>query len=45
VVRVPEGFETLIAYLVVGGCVHQDHDEEHEMACDAAGLRIVDLKR
>jgi hypothetical protein len=27
VVCVPEGLETLIAYLVVGGCVHQKHHE------------------
>jgi len=25
VVCVPEGLETLFAYLVVGGCVHQNH--------------------
>ena len=27
VVCVPEGLETLIADLVVGGCIHQDHEE------------------
>jgi hypothetical protein len=42
---IPEGFKTLIAYLVVGSCVHQEHDKQHEMASNATGLGIVDLKR
>ena len=31
-VGVPEGLEALLADLVVRSTVHQDHDEEHEMA-------------
>jgi hypothetical protein len=42
---IPEGLKTLIAYLVVSSCVHQEHHKQHEMACNAAGLRVMDLKR
>jgi hypothetical protein len=43
-VGVPEGLKTLIAYLVVSGRVHQEHQKQHKMARNAAGLRVVDLK-
>jgi hypothetical protein len=43
-VCIPESFETLGAYLVMSGRVHQEQHEKHEMACDATGLCIVDLK-
>lgn len=40
---VPERLEALLAHFVVRGCVHDDHDEEHEVASDASGLCVVDL--
>ena len=42
---IPEGFEALGAYLVVSGRVHQDHQKQHEMACNATSLCVMDLKR
>jgi hypothetical protein len=45
VMCIPEGFKALIAYLVVSSCVHQEQNKQHEMASNATGLRIVDLKR
>lgn len=44
VVRVPESLEALVANLMVGGRVHKDHDEEHEVASDASSLLVVDIK-
>jgi hypothetical protein len=44
VMGVPESLETLVTNLVMGGCVHEEHDEEHEMASDATRLRIMDLQ-
>lgn len=38
---VPKHFETLFPDLMVGGRVHQEHDEEHKMTSDTAGLGIV----
>jgi hypothetical protein len=43
VVCVPEGFETLLADLVVCGCVHEHHDQEHEMASNSTRLSVVNL--
>ena len=43
VVRVPEGFEGLLADSGVCGCVHEEHAEEHYMACYATRLSVVDL--
>lgn len=43
VVSVPEYFEALLTDLVVCSCVHQEHNEKHEMACDATRLGIMDL--
>ena len=44
VVRVPEGLEALIADLVVGRGVHEDHNEKHEVPGDASCLRVVDVQ-
>ena len=44
VVGVPKGLEALVANLVVGGCVHEEHDEEHEVAGDPARLGVVDVE-
>jgi hypothetical protein len=44
VMGVPERFEALVADLMVCGGVHQDHDQKHEVPCDAAGLRVMNLK-
>lgn len=44
VMGVPEGLEALCANLVMGSGIHQEHDEEHEMARNTARLRIVDLE-
>ena len=45
VVRVPECFERLLPDLGVGGGVHEEHAEEHDVAGDAADLGVVDLDR
>ena len=39
--RVPESFEALVADLLVGSSVDQNHDEQHEMASNTTGLVIV----
>ena len=44
-VGVPEGLKRLLPDAVVGGCVHQEHAKQHEMASDTTGLGIVDLHR
>ena len=44
VVRIPEGLETLVANLVVGRGVHEDHDQQHEVTSDTASLRVMDVK-
>ena len=44
-VGVPECLKALFADLLVGGCVHHEHDKEHEVASDATGLRVVNLLR
>lgn len=43
-VGIPECFEALCADLVVGGRVHEKHDEEHEVTSDSTRLGIVDLQ-
>ena len=45
VVRVPEGFKTLVANLLVASSVHQYHDKKHEMAGNATSLVVVDILR
>jgi len=45
VVRVPERLERLLPDAVVRRRVHQDHAEQHGVARDSAGLRVVDLER
>ena len=44
VVSVPERLETLLANFCVSGTVHEDHDEQHDMASDTARLAVVDVK-
>jgi hypothetical protein len=41
---VPEGLEALVADLGAGRGVHEQHDEEHEVAGDATRLSVVDLE-
>jgi hypothetical protein len=41
---VPESLETLSTDLVVGGAVHKNHDEKHEVTGDTTRLSIVDLE-
>ena len=40
---IPEDFKSLVANLLVGGRVHKNHDKEHEVASNTAGLSVVDL--
>lgn len=44
VVSVPERLETLLANFCVGGTVHEDHNEQHDMASDTARLAVVDVE-
>lgn len=41
---VPEGLKRLLTDLLVCGGVHEKHAKEHDMACDASSLCIVDLE-
>jgi len=43
VMGVPEGLEALAADLMMSGCVHDDHDEQHEVTSDATSLFVVDI--
>ena len=43
VVSVPKGLKRLLADLCVGGRVHEQHAEEHDVAGDAAGLLVVNV--
>ena len=43
VMRVPERLETLVADLVVSSCVHENHDEQHEVASNTTSLRIMNV--
>lgn len=43
VMCVPEYLEGLLPYFVVGGCVHQEHDKQHEVTGDATRLGVVYL--
>lgn len=45
VVRVPECLKGLLANSVVGGGIHEQHAEEHDVASDAAWLGVMDLNR
>ena len=45
VVRVPEGLEALVADLVMRGGIHEDHNQEHEVAADASCLLVVNVQR
>lgn len=44
VMCVPEGLEALVADLAVRRRVHEEHDEEHEVAGDTTWLRVVDVE-
>lgn len=41
---IPKRFKALLADFVVGGTVHDYHDEEHDMAGDATGLLVVNVE-
>ena len=43
-VGVPKGFETLVVDLVMGGGIHENHNQEHKVACNSAGLLVVDIQ-
>jgi len=43
VVGVPERLERLLPDAVVGRRVHEQHAEQHDVAGNAAGLRVVNL--
>lgn len=45
VVGIPEGFKALATDLVVGGCVHDEHDKQHEVTSDATSLFVMDILR
>ena len=45
VVGIPECLKALFSDLVVGGSVHQEHDEEHEMTGDTTSLGVVNVER
>ena len=44
VVGVPERFEALVANFVVRSCIHEDHNEQHEVTGDTTGLGVVDVQ-
>lgn len=41
---VPEDFERLVTDFVVGGGVHQEHAQQHNMTSDTTGVRVVNLQ-
>ena len=43
--RIPEGLIALLPDLRVRGRVHKQHAQQHDVACYAAGLGVVDLHR
>ena len=43
-VRVPERLKALCTDLVMGGGVHEDHDQKHEVPRDASSLLIVNVE-
>lgn len=44
VVGVPEGLEALLTNFLSTGRVHEDHDQEHDVASETTGLPVVDIK-
>lgn len=42
-VGVPKRFKALAADLVMSGCVHYDHYEQHKMTSDATRLRVMNV--
>ena len=45
VVGIPEGLKALAADFMVGGGVHDKHDEQHEVTSDATSLFVMDILR
>lgn len=43
VMSIPEGFERLLSDPMVCSGVHQEHTQEHDVACDAASFGVVNL--
>ena len=43
VMSVPERLEALAADRVMGGRVHDNHDEQHEVTSDATSLFVMDI--
>jgi hypothetical protein len=43
VMCVPESLKGLLTNLCMGGRIHQEHAEEHDMACYTTNFRVVDL--
>ena len=43
VMGVPERLEALAADLMMGGRVHDNHDEQHEVTSDATSLFVMDI--
>ena len=44
VMGIPERLEALVADFVVRSCIHEEHDQQHEVASDATGLFIVNVE-
>lgn len=42
-VRVPERFVALLSNLRMRGGEHEQHAEQHDMACDTTGLHVMNL--
>lgn len=40
---VPKGLEALLANLMMGRGIHQEHAEKHDMSRNSSGLRVVNL--
>lgn len=43
VMRVPESFKALVANLVMGSRVHEQHKQQHGMTCDSSSFGVMDL--
>lgn len=43
VVGVPESFKALLSDFLLCGGIHQEHNQEHEMTCDASWLCVVNI--
>jgi hypothetical protein len=45
VMGVPECFKALMANLVMRGRVHEQHNQQHEVASDASRLSVMNIQR